>query len=410
MPRYRYKARKLDGGAVHASAEAANDDELERDLARRGLTLISSARDAPLQGPRPRWRQSRVRLKTQELVFLTIEFGTSYTAGLPILTTIADLAAFSDSKAVRRVCRGIRDRVHAGATLSEALGAYPRAFPSLYVESFAIAEKTGKLGKVLDDLVRNLEWERDLRWQLRSASIYPLVLLLAVLFLVFVMVVWFEPRFLLMVAPNDCVRSGMPWSARAMLWLYRVGEGRGAEVLGLVAGVVLACILVRRLTAVRRVLDLIELRVPLLGRLAVQASMARFTHHLSLLLASGIDYGSALQMCARLTDNLVLSRVLSHARIKVEEGRALSDVLARNDLIPPLVVRLIKMGERTGQMERALDEVERFYAKEIPGTVKDIIVLVHPIALTFLACVIMFMASTLVIPMYVMTINSSGHR
>jgi len=401
MPRFRYKARNLKGRAAEGELEATDDDELEKALARQGLMLISAA-------PAGQAKKSLfstgaagagLSLSTASLIFFTAEMGTSYRAGLSVLSTLDDMQRTSDSRLLRRLAAGLSDRVRDGATLAEALSAFPRAFPTLYVELIAAAEKTGRLDRTFEDLVRLLEWQRELRSQVVGATIYPITVLAAVLMLVPVLTLFVLPRFLSSFANS---KVPLPLPTQILLFISDFFRDQTALVVAVLVGVPVLYLLVRRVPVVRRTVDLIKLKMPVTGPLLTKILMSRFAHNFSMMITSGLGFGTALLLSERLMSNTVLAALIADARVDVEQGKPLSEALARGNYIPPLVKRMLHLGETTGKMEESLANVTRFFDNEVPKSIKTMFAILTPLVLVFMAGVVLFMAAAVLLPIYSM--------
>jgi type IV pilus assembly protein PilC len=397
MPRFKYKARNLQGQAVEAVLEAANDDALEKELAKQGLMLISSA-----LADKKRWTfggTSGVALKQRELIFLTMELGTSYSAGLPLLSTLEDMAHSSESRSIRVLVRGLAERIRGGSSLAESLAAYPKAFPSLYVELVAAAEKTGRLDEILQDLVRFMEWQADTRSQIVSATIYPISMLGAVIMLTLVLVLFVFPRFLEQFASQ---KDHLPLPTKILMTVDKAFRQNKTLLTALFFGVPTTYFALRNVPMVRWRIDLAKLKVPIIGPLLTKVLMSRFAHNLAMMLSSGLDFGTSLRLCERLMENAVLIQLVADARLAVEQGKPLSEAMGRGNFLPSLVKRMLKLGETTGEMESSLENVSKYYDKEIPKAIKGMFAIMEPLILVVMACVVLFMASAVLLPLYTM--------
>jgi type II secretory pathway component PulF len=405
MPRYRYKARDMDGKAVEAVVEAANDDALERDLARQGLMLISSApaeRKKALFNFSPGRNQ---RLSANDLVFFTMELGTSYSAGLPILNTLEDMAMSAETRGMREIAKGLAERIRNGSSLAESLSAYPRAFPTLYCELVAASEKTGKLDTILEDIVRFLEWQRETRGQIVSATIYPAAMLGAVIMLTLVLTLFVFPRFLSQFASSGIQ---LPLPTKILMGLEHLFVNNKSACIAFIILAPATYMSVRNVKPVRWQIDRYKLKIPVIGPLITKVLMSRFAHNLAMMLASGLDFGSSLRMCERLMENVVLTQLVQDARVGVEQGKPLSDAMARGNYMPSLVRRMLKLGESTGEMEKSLENVSKYYDREIPKAIKGMFAVLEPLILVVMACVVLFMASAVLLPMYQMITAMGG--
>lgn len=395
MPRYRYKARDLSGKSVEATIDAADDASLERELREKGLHLISANEV-----------QRRVRvaigspaLNERDLVLFTMEIGTSYRAGLPLLGTLDDMALASESKPVRAVAQGLADRVRSGQSFADAMAAYPRAFPPLYVELVASAEKTGQLDRIMEDLVKFLEWQKELRGYVASATVYPATILGAVILLMIVLTFFVFPKFLQSFASMG---DQLPLPTRVLMNIDIFTRQYWPVALTVVVVVPLVYLAVRNRPLVRQRIDAFKLQIPLIGPLLVKIGMSRLAHNLAIMLGSGLEFSQALRSCERMMGNVVLTGIVADARVAIEQGESFSDAMSRGTSVPSLVRRMLKLGETTGKMEETLEHVSRYYDQEVPVAIKRMFSILQPVILILLAGLVMFMAGAVFAPIYQM--------
>ncbi len=406
MARYRYKARTLDGQPVEAVADALDDRALEERLTEQGMVLISAAQ----MERRSKFKDvlfgtgTAAVLNPMELVLFTMEVSTSYKAGLPLLQTLEDMALSGEKRNIREVCKGISERVRGGASLGDSLAAFPKAFPELYVDLIRAAEQTGKLDRVLDDLVRFLEWQKETRGQIIGASVYPVALLGAVIGLGLILTLFVFPRFL------DTFKNmggKLPLPTKMLLGIENFVHAHHIALIVVVVGVPTAYLSLRNVPAVRMTIDMAKLRNPIVGPLLTKLYMSLFSHNLGMMIGSGLDFSNALRLVERIVKNVVFQNLIADARNAVENGRPLSDAMTRGNLVPSLVKRMLKLGETTGSMEDSLENVSRYYDKEVPRAIKKMFQIMEPLVLVTMAGVVLFMASAVLLPLYGM-INQIG--
>lgn len=395
MPRYRYKARTMQGKAVEAEMEALDDMALEAELSGQGLVLLSVA---PV-GTRGKQKAGRrgLALNNKELTLFTMELSTSYKAGLPLLSTLEDMAASSEAARIRGICAGVADRIRGGSSLLEALSAYPNAFPTLYVELVGAAERTGQLELVLDDLVRFLEWQKEVKGQIASATIYPASLFGAILLLLVVLMGFVFPKFL---EQFSSMGAELPLPTVVAIAISDFLQNQWYVLIGGLATVFGVYMAVRNHPPVRWRIDEFKLKVPLIGPLLTKILMSRFTHNLSMMLASGLEFGQSLAICERLMGNAVLGKLVADAKTAIEQGMSLSDAMSRGGYIPSLVRRMLKLGESTGKMEETLEHVSHYYDKEVPESIKRMFAVMEPMLLAIMAGVVGFLVAAVFLPIY----------
>lgn len=396
MARYRYKARANNGAAVTAVADAANEDALAETLKAEGLTLISTTIAENRARVAARGAAS-VSLAPTDLIFFTMEIGTSFGAGLPLIETLDEMAEGSESKAIRVLCSGIAERVRSGESLAEALKAFPKCFPDLYVQLVASSEKSGQLDAVLKDLVRFLEWQKEIRSQITSATVYPASLFGAVVGLVIVLTLFVFPKFL---GTFSAMGGELPLPTRILLFIDTQFQSHKLLAALFAIGIPAIYFAIRDIPPVRWQIDTFKLKMPATGPLLTKVLMSRFSHNLAMMLSSGVDFQASLAMCENMMGNVVLAKLVHDARLAVERGEPLSDAMARGGWVPSLVRRMLKLGESTGSMETSLQSVSDYYDKEVPRSITRMFAIAEPVILAFMAAVVLFMASAVLLPLY----------
>lgn len=396
MARYRYKARANNGAAVTAVADAANEDALAETLAAEGLTLISTT-VAESRAKIAAKGAAAVSLAPTDLIFFTMEIGTSFGAGLPLIDTLDEMAEGSESRAIRVLCSGIAESVRGGESFADALKGFPKCFPDLYVQLVASAEKSGQLDAVLADLVRFLEWQKEIRGQIVSATVYPASLFGAVVGLVLVLTLFVFPQFL---GTFSALGGDLPLPTRILLFIDTQFQAHKFLAALIAIDIPAIYFAIRDIPPVRWQIDTIKLKMPATGPLLTKVLMSRFSHNLAMMLASGVDFQASLAMCETMMGNVVLGKLVRDARLAVEQGEPLSDAMARGGWVPSLVRRMLKLGETTGSMETSLESVSQYYDKEVPRAIKRMFAIAEPVILAVMAGVVLFMASAVLLPLY----------
>lgn len=407
MARYRYMARDYAGKSVEAVLEAPNEDALERLLTQQGMTLVAANEVGAKGGAASKSLNLNLSfsfapspsLTQKELVLFTMELGTSYRAGLPILGTLEDMANTAEAAAIRKVSAGVADRVRGGDSLADSMRAYPKAFPTLYVELVTAAEQSGQLDRVLDDLVRFLEWQRVIKGQVKSATTYPAALLGVTVTVVVVLTVFVFPKFL---ESFSGMGAELPLPTRILMRIDELAKAYGQMAVGTLFGIVALYFAIRNHPPVRWQIDMAKLKMPAIGKLLTKVLMSRFSHNLAMMLASGLEFSQSLRICEKIMGNVVLGKLVQDARVAIEQGEALSDAMARGGYIPSLVRRMLKLGESTGKMEETLEHVSKYYDDEVPEAIKSTFAVIQPVMLIFMAGIVLFMAAAVFMPIYQM--------
>jgi len=396
MPRYHYKARTAEGRSVEGDLDSPDEKSLDAELQRQGMVLLEAGKGG---APARRTAGRNLSMAQTDLIFFTMELSTSYGAGLPLLGTLEDMSETAETPAVRALAAGLAEHVKGGASLAEALSAFPKAFPNLFVELVGAAERTGKLEEIFKDLVRFLEWQKEVKGQIVSATVYPASLFGAVVMLALVLTLFVFPRFLSTFA---AMGGELPMPTQILLGINEVVQHQWPVLLGAAVGLPTGYMVLRRLPPVRWRIDYAKVKAPVFGPLITKVLMSRFSHNLGMMISSGLDFGSSLALCERLMGNVVLANVVAEAKSAVEQGRPLSDAMSRGGFVPSLVRRMLKLGETTGELEKSLEAVSTYYDKEVPRAIKRMFGVVEPLLLMFMAGMVLFMASAVLLPLYSM--------
>lgn len=365
MQTYRYRAIDAEGLLRCGTLTAADHADLAARLARHGLELLRARRMAGVRGPRLR----RTRART-ELIHFSFQLEQLLAAGVPLVEALRDLAATGEEPAIRDVVAGLAEAIEGGATFSEALEEYPQLFDTVYVALVRVGERSGRLPAVLAELAATLQREHELRAQTRAILIYPVIAATVIAGVIAFLLAYLVPQLAAFLQAMDIE---LPAHTRLLL---------GASEQFLDGGwlmALLAIAVVWSLTALaplcgrcRHARDALALRLWLFGRLALRVRLARFTSSFALMYAAGINVLDALWLCRGLMDNAVLERALDRARDDIAAGRGISDAFDRAGLFPPLVVRMLRVGETSGGLDRSLDNVSAFYTREVRETVSRI--------------------------------------
>jgi type IV pilus assembly protein PilC len=393
MTSFAYKARDETGKIVRGNIEAQSTEELYDQLAARRLYLVKSRRN------RRAAQIGRGRVSDKDLIIFTFQLQTLISSGVPLLTGLDDLANQLKRSTLKDVVQGVRAAVEGGATLSQAMERYPKAFSHSYVRMVEAGEAAGRLDSTLDRLLLLLERRVELRAQIRQLSTYPSIVLTGVLGLVILLMTFVVPKFRGML---DALNVELPWVTRAILamsdFLVTNGLLLGAGAAALVCGF----LILRKLPAVKYYLDSSALKLPVIGPLILILNSNQVLHFLQAFVETGVPIGISLDMLSRISGNRRFGVSLQRVRAKILEGETITKAFQAEGIFPPLVQRMIAIGEETGELPAALAKVQQYYDRELPNRVKKIFDLVGPITTVALGIVLLFVIMAVLLPVYKM--------
>ena len=392
MPLYSYRAVSAAGDVSSGELEAANESEIVDRLRDQGLlpmqiaqSLGRAAAGEPTARPaRQSWFAPR-RVTRENVLGITRELATLLRAGLTLDRSLELLISLATSLPVAVMLQGIRDEVRGGKALSQALDARRDIFSRFYVNIVRAGEAGGALGTVLQRLAETMERNKELRESVRSALIYPTILVFVAVASVMILLVFVVPQF-----ESTFAQAGkaLPIPTQVVI---AVGTFLRNWWWAAIPAVLLAFAWFRRrgrMPAVRRARDARLLRTPLLGDLIAKVEIARFARTLSTLLANGVTLLAGLAIVKETIGNVVLANGLDGVIAQLREGKGFGRPMAETRLYPRLASQMILVGEESGRLEEMLGRVADVYDREVATAVKRFLAVLEPVLILGLAVMV----------------------
>src|SRR6266550_1838431 len=375
MALFRYRAVNAAGDVAAGELEAANEAEIVDRLRDQGLMPMKveaalAGKTVSAAGPglrRRRWFESRTVTRDQVLG-ITRELATLLRAGLPLDRAMEILIGLAPTVPVAQLLQTVRDEVRGGKSLSQAIDMHRSVFSRFYVNIVRAGEAGGALGVVLTRLADTMERNKELRESVKSALIYPTILICVAVASVMVLLGFVVPQF-----QQTFAQAGKALPLPTVIVIF-----------------VLAWITRRRLRspAVRFRWDGRLLRAPLLGDLLAKVEVARFARTLATLLGNGVTLLSGLAITKETMTNSVLAQALDGVVTRLREGKGFGRPLAETGVYPRLVTQLILVGEESGRLEEMLNRVAEVYDREVQVAVKRFLAVLEPALILGLAVLI----------------------
>lgn len=383
MPKYLYKAVKLDGEAVEGVLEAPDEGAVIRQLQGEGLIPLETRSAGGLRSRLARTR--RRRLSQKEVGILTRELGTLLEAGLTLDRSLQVLIDLSHAEHLVRVLTDIQERVRGGAAFSSALEAQDGQFQRLYINMVRAGEASGALDQVLDRLADYLERVAELRQTVTSALVYPSILLFVSALSVILLLVFVVPQFTVLFQDMG---AALPLPTRIVVAAGDLFRNYWWMMLVLLA--VIALIMERWLQndRVRVRLDHRVLDLPLFGDLVWKMETARLCHTLAALLKNGLPLLNALNLAKEVVSNRKIADLLDEAVDELKHGRGLAGPLARLRALPDLALQMIRVGEESGALDGMLAKVAGIYERETRASVQGMLTLLEPMLIIGLGVIV----------------------
>jgi len=383
VPKYFYKAVKLDGEAVEGELEAADEAALISALQAQGLLPLETRSAGGLRARLGRTR--RRRLNQKEIGILTRELATLIEAGLTLDRSLQVLIELTPEGHLVRVLSDLQDRVRGGATFSSALEAQEGQFPRLYINMVKAGEAGGALDQVLDRLADYLERTAELRQTVTSALVYPSILLFVAFTSVILLLVFVVPQF---TALFEDMGAALPLSTRIVVG---AGDLFRNYWWAMLAAVALIALVLERWMQDEQVRDRLDHRIlglPLFGDLIWKMETARLAHTLATLLKNGLPLLSALTLAKEVVSNRKISHLLDEAGEDLKHGRGLAGPLVRLKALPDLALQMIRVGEESGALDAMLAKVANIYDRETRNSVQSMLTLLEPVLIIGLGVVV----------------------
>ena len=408
MAEFAYKAASAAGGVVEGRIEARSRDEAIRRLVEQGLTpvgvfdraMAAAAPAGAARQPGTRWSVGGDKPTRAEVLALTSELAVMLRAGLPLDGALRVLLGMDHRPPVAALVSQILEAVKGGMPLSRALAARGELFGPFYVNMVRSGEASGQLGAVLTRLVEHLERMRALRESVVSALIYPAILLSVAVLSVLAILVFIVPQFEQLFRD---AREALPLATRLVLGAGKLVLDYGVALLvGLVAGGFLFARWLRS-TAGQRWWQARLTRLPVLGRVRHEYSLARFTRTFGTLLANGVPILTALGIAGETVEDARLRDSLKGVAPKVKSGGRLAEALAATGIFEPLAINLVRVGEETGTLDRMVLELAAILDRKVETGIKRGLTLLEPVLILGLGLVIAVVIVSIL--MGILTVN-----
>jgi type IV pilus assembly protein PilC len=395
---FQYKVRDKDGKLIQGSLEADSKALVAEKLRQMGFVPVSiDATKSTGGGLKKDFSFGGGRPKVRELAIFSRQFATMINSGLPLIRAIDILGEQSDNKVLSATLKEVRNDIERGASLSQAFGKHPKVFSRLYVAMVRAGEAGGVLDSVLLQLATTIEKQLALKRKVRSAMMYPIGVLSLVGLIVAAMLTFVVPKFTDLFASMG---SKLPLPTQILVMLSNVIRGYWWAVGLGVGGTVYAYRRWKATPGGRAVLDKFALNAPVFGTIVHKGAIARFSRTLSVLLRSGVNILTSLEITGETVNNAVIESTLDDIREGVRSGQPMSTPMATHSVFPPMVVQMLAVGEETGAVDDMLARVAEFYEDEVEAAVEGLTSLLEPLLMAFLGGTVGVMVVALYMPMF----------
>jgi len=394
MPIFIYKAKNRAGRKIKGDLDAPNLDMAENLLNRRGLSDIRVK-------PKPRdilegtFLEGRV--SSRDMVIFSRQFSTMINSGVPILQSLQVMCEQTENKILRRKLYEIKNNIEGGDSLFDALSKHRDVFDDLYTNMVDAGETGGILDVVLDRLAQYIEKAARLKAKVKSAMIYPGVIITVAIAVIAIILIFVIPTFEQMFADFG---EALPAPTQIVINLSRFTTENYLFTIFALAGAFIAFKLFYRTERGRILVDKWILFLPIFGSLMRKVAVARFSRTLSTMISSGVPILSSLDIVSRTSGNKTVERAVLEAKISISGGQTLAEPLDETGIFPPMVIHMISIGEATGALDSMLGKIADFYDDEVDVAVDTLTALIEPAMIVILGVIVGGLVVSMYLPIF----------
>jgi len=392
MALFAYRAVDADGHISTGNLDAANGIDLEMRLRRLGLDLVT------FEGVKRSTAARTRQVSRQELITFCFHLSQLLKAGVNIIEALTDLRDTVDNAGFRQVLASILEDVGGGLKLSEAMANHSYCFDNVFVALVRAGEESGQMTEVLDELSENLKWQDEISSQAQKAMVYPTLVFVVIIAVIFVLMTVLVPQ---LASPFKSLVPKLPRETEVLVFISNIFVRWWYLLLGVpIALVTGALVFARTNEKAQRLIDELGLKVPILGEVRQKIILARFSTYFALLYKAGISVLDCIQICEKIVGNRIMEEGLQRVGRSISEGQGISQAFVATKLFPPLVLRMLRVGESTGALDTALLNVSYFYNRQVRDSISRMQTLLGPATTVVLGFLIMAILYSIFLPIY----------
>jgi general secretion pathway protein F len=398
VPVFAYRGLTADGRNVRGVLDADSARTARARLRRDGVfpTDVAEETRGALSG-RARSLTVTGRVRPTDLAIVTRQLATLIAAGLPVVEALAAVCEQTDRPQLARALSQVRERVTQGSPLAEAMEEHAALFPPLYTGMVRVGESAGALDVVLERLAVYTEAQARLRSKVRTALAYPLLMSIVAIGILTFLLGFVVPKVTRIFEEQH---QALPLPTRILLGISAAVADYWWVAVGLVAVGIVAAILAMRRPAYRLWLDRRILILPVAGPVITRVAVARFARTLATLLQSGIPLLSALEVAGGVIANRALVAAVEDARQAIREGQSIAPPLRRAGIFPPLLIHMVAVGERSGELESMLGKVADAYEQEVESILATLTAVLEPAMIVLMGGIVLFIVLAILLPIF----------
>jgi len=404
MPKFEYVVKDTEGKNINGVQEATDVNTLVSAFRDKGFLIIrvSEAKAGPslFSFGDEKIAGKRGKIKIDDLVIFSRQLATMVEAGVPLIQSLSILGEQSENVNLKKIVADVHDSVEGGKSLSESLEKHKKVFSALFVNMIKAGESSGSLDEILDRLATYIEKSSALQKKVKSAMVYPAVVSIMAMIITMVMLTFVIPKF---AGIFESLNAPLPVPT---LVLIQISNFLQSYILFVIAGMVGVFFLFNFLIntkAGRLWFDSSVLRAPIFGPILLKVAVSKFSRTLATLIRSGVPILTSLDIVSKTAGNRLIEVSVNEVKNSIREGETISGPLAKKKVFPPMVIRMIGVGEETGELEKMLSKVADFYDTQVDAAVDGLTSMIEPLVIAFLAIVIGGIVIAMFLPILTLT-------
>jgi len=404
MTYFNYIAIDSNGKKIRGTAEADSSFALATQLKKQAITIISAERLADKTKTEKGLARSKLglsgKIKTEDLVVFFRQLATMVDAGVQLVDGLSILTDQAENKSLRDILHNVRENVEGGINFSFALARHPHVFPNIAISMVKVAEASGNLSGILEQLATYIEDKDKIDRKIKSASSYPRFILIFFGLVVSAVIFGLVPKF------KDIFESfgaQLPGPTLVILAVSNFVRRNFFIEAGLLAGLVVGFKIFTSKPNGRRFLHQMYFKLPIIGKMVLKSTIARFTKTLGTLTKNGVGLVDAISIAAETTNNLVIQEIAEQVKKGVTGGASLARSLENHPLFPPMMTKMIAVGEESGALETMLNKVAEFYERQLNGMIDSLTAIIEPVLMIGLGVLALVVVIALYLPIFQMS-------
>ncbi|HVR84705.1 MAG TPA: type II secretion system F family protein [Planctomycetota bacterium] len=393
---FAYTAKTADGKKVESVIRASDRGAAQAELKKKNLTVSTMVEQKGGKKSISLFGPPRPRVGTKDIAVMTRQLSTMISAGIPLLESLEILHEQASDPGFKLALDKIIERVRAGSDFSTALSEHPRLFTKIYVNMIKAGEASGQLDVILQRLADYMESVEELKREIRAAMTYPVISLVLILSITVGLIVGIVPKFQTIFQQMEM--KELPLPTEILLKISDMLRDQYLMVIGVTVVVIVAFFMYIKTKPGMRQWHWFLLHAPVFGPLFRKVAISRFSRTFATLIQSGVPMLGALDIVAATAGNVLVEEAVLKAKDAVSKGETLGDPLTATRVFPPMVTRMISIGEKTGALEKLLMKIAEFYDGEVRATVKGLTSLIEPLLIATMGFIVGFIVLSIFLP------------